>query len=447
LLLKKLLLVEDDREILDLLGVMIADFYDGEIISCVSAEDAIEAAGDAQDIALVVSDFKMKGGGGPALYAYMRKTAPEIPFGLISTYGPDSDPIFQTFHEDHHLNFHLAKPFQFKELHEAITKALTLTERNIKSEYVRLSSNVLKRLAPPTKVYIKLSDQKFVAIVNEGEFETSLIDNYIRRGIEDYYLHRDDFAQLIYKQMKATTDSMSKESQVGALFVGVEEVQLAMIQLGVSEQIVEYTETLIEQGISSYKKYSKLNEILDLLDQASGYIQKHAYLTGYISVAIAKALPETTEKDHKRLVMASLFKDISLIEFPEFASIFSLKDSRFASLAESDKHKIRIHMHDAANLLDTIPEFDTLTRELVVSHHERARGDGFPRGKNISTLQDLSIVFMLSCQFSHDIIQNNLNFREITLLAQNYAFDFVGARNEKVYHAFVMAFQKLQPPR
>lgn len=425
---------------------MVSDIFQGEVLTAVNAEDAIDLVKNNNDIVLIISDFRMKGGGAPSLYEFIRKENGSIPFGILSTYGPEAHEVFSTFYEDNPKNFHITKPFQLSDLEEEINKALPAQSLSTTPPYVRLSFNVVTKMNPTCLIHIKLSDEKYVAIIGKDSFDREQLENYRRRGIEDFFIKKDDFSKEMYQFLKRSEDLRGQDDSE-TIFSDIEKIQLALTQLGVSEEIVHYAEQLVEDGLKSFRNYSKLDELLVLLEKASGYVQKHAYLAGYLAVAIAKNLDQLfDERDCKRLIMASLFKDVALVEKPELASIYGLKDPRLTEMSEAERHQVKIHMQDAAHLLESIPEFDSLTRELVLSHHERPRGDGFPRGKNITTLHDLSFVFMLSCQFAHDIIQNALSNRELTLLAQNYAYEYTGPRFEPIYQGFVSAFQRIHPP-
>lgn len=438
--------MEDDQDIMELLETMITDFFPGEILTANNAEVASEAIKQNQDIALVLSDYRMKGGGAPELYEFLREFNPTIPFAILSTYGPESHEVFKTFYEDHPVNFHLRKPFHLEELEEKIKKVLDDEVRVRDENYVRLSYHLIKRYAPHYGVSIRLSEQKYVLIIKPGEFDESILDNYANRSIHDYYLSREDFNSLIRERFERNALLLSKDEGGALIFDAIEEMQLALARLGVEENIVAYSKQVVEESLKSFKNYSKLTELLDYLERGSGYIQKHAYLTSFLAVAMARAGGERfSEADCRRLVMASLFKDLSLVESPELASIYTLKDRLFQSLSEANRHKVKIHMSDACHYLESIPEFDGVTRELVMAHHERPRGDGFPLGNNITTLSELSLLFIMACQFSHDLISEPMNPREIILLAQNYAFEYESPRFDEIYKLFLKAFNQLQP--
>jgi hypothetical protein len=100
-------------------------------------------------------------------------------------------------------------------------------------------------------------------------------------------------------------------------------------------------------------------------------------------------------------------------------------------------------MQDAAHLLESIPEFDALTKELVLAHHECPNGSGFPRGSNIITLSDLSFLFMLANRFAHDLIIHQGKMNEITTVVQNYILDYEGTKYTDVYLRFTKTFHQL----
>lgn len=441
----KLLLIEDDIDIREILKSMLEDIGPFEIACAINAQEALVHLNASSDWSGVISDFRFDGGGAPAVYKHLVESGLNIPFGLISTYGPESDPAFKGFKKNNALNFHLPKPFSFTELKfyiDAITKALPAKS---KKNYVRLSSPLLKRSIPPFDIYIRLSDLKFVSILKAREYDETIVENYKKKGVEDFYLKLEDFDRWLKQQFLDNIQRFESLSDEVLFFDAAEQIQIAMVHFGVNVQTIEMANHLVDQSLKRFDKYSKLSELIQKLQLSSSYVQQHGFLCSYIAVAMAHDWDDRfTEQDLKRLVMASLFKDIVLVDQPHLAAIYSLTDAAYAGLSNSDKHKVQIHMQDAAHLLESIPEFDALTRELVLAHHENANGSGFPRGANIITLNELSFLFMLANRFAHDLIIHQGKMSEITAIVQNYVLDYDEPKHKEVYLRFTKTFHQLK---
>lgn len=439
----KILIVEDDADILELVCTMVAGIIEVDVLTASSGYEAIEIIENNSDLALIMSDFKMNNGGAIDIYRYLLDKKIKVPFGIVSTYGPKDDEIFKNFYSDHAQNFHLMKPFTFNDFEERLEKIFPKPKNLVHSDFVRISAEFIKRHALPLQIYIRLSEEKFVMIQDVGHYDGVMLDNYSQRGITDFFLKREVFETYILQTIQQTQEKLTQNTGGDILFNAIEEVQLVLSRLGVNQETIIYTETVVEEGLKSFRNYSKLCDLLDRILTMNHYVQKHAYLSAYFCVAIAKQNSDLTARDHRRLVMAALFKDICLVETPLLAEIFYAKDKKFQALSQTQQHKVMIHGQDACYILESIPEFDNITRELVLSHHERPKGNGFPRGKENKNYQTLTPYFMIGCQFSHDLITGERSLKEIVHLAQNYAFEYEFAPFKEAYDHFVTTFQSL----
>jgi CheY-like chemotaxis protein len=319
----KLLLIEDDTDIREILKTMIEDIGPFVVSSAVNTNEALAFLDNENDWLCVISDFRFEGGGAPVVYERLQSLGLNIPFGLISTYGPESDPIFKNFKKDNALNFHLTKPFSFSELKVNIDLITKVKSPNAGKKYVRLSPELLKRLTPPYNIYIGLSDSKYISILKAQEFDVDIIENYQKKGVEDFFLTLDDFDRWLKFQFLENIQKFESLSDEKLFFDAVEQIQVAMVHFGVNAETIELANHLVDQSIKRFDHYSKLNELIQKLQSSANYVQQHAFLCSFISVAMANDWDDRfTPEDLRRLVMASLFKDIIFVDDPNLAAIY-----------------------------------------------------------------------------------------------------------------------------
>jgi response regulator RpfG family c-di-GMP phosphodiesterase len=441
----KLLLVEDDIDIREILKSMLEDIGSFDVYCAVNAPEALALLEKEKDWSCVISDFRFEGGGAPVVYKRIIELNYKIPFGLISTYGPESNEVFKNFKKDHPLNFHLPKPFTFTDLKANVEKFINPVASSKPETHVRLSPQLLLRSKPPFAIYIALSDSKFVSILKANEFDAQTIQNYQNKGVQSFYLLNEDFDRWLKQQFLENIQKFESLSDETFFFDAVEQIQVAMVHFGVTPETITMAHHLVEESLKRFDNYSKLNDLIQKLQISSSYVQQHGFLCSYLSVAMARDWDDRfTDEELKRLVMASLFKDIAFVDDPALAAIYRLSDPAFANLTSADKHRVQIHMQDAAHLLESIPEFDAMTKELVLAHHECADGSGFPRGENIITLSDLTILFMLANRFAHDLIIYQGKMNEVTSVVQNYVLDYDGTKYHDVYLRFTKTFHQLK---
>lgn len=153
----KILIVDDDPHLLRLLGIRLtAANYKVE-----SAENAKVALGKLQSFLphLVISDLRMEGMDGMALFEQIRQQHPSMPVIILTAHGTIPDAISAT--KQGVFSF-LTKPFESKELLDTVSQAIRLQPIDIKNpEQEELwRKNIISR---STKMAALLNQTKQVA--------------------------------------------------------------------------------------------------------------------------------------------------------------------------------------------------------------------------------------------------------------------------------------------
>jgi two-component system response regulator GlrR len=120
-IMKKILIVDDDPNLLRLLGIRLsAAGYNVE-----SAESAKIALGILKSFLphMVISDLRMEGMDGMALFEQIRKQYPHMPVVIMTAHGTIPDAINAT---KQGVFSYLTKPFESQELLETVQKAIQL---------------------------------------------------------------------------------------------------------------------------------------------------------------------------------------------------------------------------------------------------------------------------------------------------------------------------------
>ena len=140
----KILIVDDDPNLLRLLGIRLA----AANYSVESAANAKIALGKLQSFhpQLVISDLKMEGMDGMALFEQVRQQFPSMPVIIITAHGTIPDAINAT--KQGVFSF-LTKPFESKELLETVSQAIRLQPIDIENpeENVKWRKSIISRSA------------------------------------------------------------------------------------------------------------------------------------------------------------------------------------------------------------------------------------------------------------------------------------------------------------
>lgn len=119
----KILIVDDEEDIREILSMMVETNVDWSILEAESGNQAIEVLKQHDDIALIFCDYRMEDGNGGDVYKFIRAEGNKVPYVMISTDRPSDHEELHTMETDNPANGYLSKPFDMKHLGELIQAA------------------------------------------------------------------------------------------------------------------------------------------------------------------------------------------------------------------------------------------------------------------------------------------------------------------------------------
>lgn len=452
---KKIIVADDEEGIRDVFSMIIESNFDHEIIECENAAKAIEAITKVGKVDLIFSDYNMKTDTGLDLYNFLKKKNLNIPFALCSTYSPADVKGFESFFEDHPENKFFQKPFKSTEIIQYIENCFDDLSNFDKtpSEYARIEPGRFMRVnntKEPFDIYVRLAKMKYVKIVSSGADDSfEVVEKYIAKGIEFIYMKRADYEEFETNSLEALRDKYEKikkdapiEEVVEVVLDSIASLQDCVRNLGINEKTIESIENVVSMTEETIKKNEKLGDLLNLLNSKNGFIKDHSYLTSYIACSIAERMSWQSEGIWKNIILASLFQNISL-ESNEMAKIVSLDSEEFKALDDNDQTKVRMHPQDAAKMLEAASDyFPEDTRKMIQNHQEQPDSSGFPRGLDSTKVSLLEAVFIISTNFSRDMLLSG-SLENMMIMLQEYNERFNKSSYKRPYQGFLSAFSKI----
>lgn len=121
-----------------------------------------------------------------------------------------------------------------------------------------------------------------------------------------------------------------------------------------------------------YNRYPLLRQKLTVLSMQMPELYQNSLVCAILSVAIAKKMDVSIE-DRSVIFLAALFHDIGVLHIdPEIAA-------KTSELTPQEWQLQQGHVVIGKLFLDHVPSLPPLVAELVLQHHERTDGTGYPR--------------------------------------------------------------------
>jgi len=282
----------------------------------------------------------------------------------------------------------------------------------VEAEYCRINTDLLVKIAPlEADVYIRLSSAKFLKLFRKGDtFEHSDLQRYfVQKQVSHLFIRKDE-SDVFMEKLLATLHRLNRQEppQEGkAAFDLAGEVQDSIhslsISLGFNPAVQEMVKENVKLVVRSIRENARLTSLLnDLKSRESGYIANHSIVLSHLTCGIASRMGWVSDSTFEKLTYASLMHDI-LLPFDDLARFRTKHEVDTASppLSADDKALVLGHPQLVASHLAKFSELPQDIDTILVQHHERPDGTGFPRGLTSARIAPLSAVFILG----HDMVQ------------------------------------------
>ncbi|MGZ3712154.1 MAG: HD domain-containing phosphohydrolase [Bdellovibrionota bacterium] len=440
----KVLLVTDNKDLKELLSLQLSSRLPSTVKECISEAEAAEALRKGTEkFDALICDYQSPDS---ALLRYVGESKLGIPVILFyDPAGPKPDAGKLP-------GILLLGTVELNKLVEGIVGLLKPQADKVDpatiTEYCPIRTNLLIRVSPlKGDVYIRLSGEKFVKLFQTGdEFDQmDMARYYEEKRVEYMYLRRAETSEFIQKftneleQLLKKTD-LKPEEALATAEMTQEAVQELVHRVGFTPEVQTLAKKNVELSLKAIGSQPKLSTLINKVIKDGNYLSQHSTLLSHMACCVAKEMDWGSEATFSKLVLASYMHDISL-SHPELAKINSLAEletnkANFPAEAVKSYH---LHPAKSADVVRSFQEIPPDVDLIVLQHHERPGGGGFPRGLAHNYIAPLSAVFIVA----HDLTQEILAQKERFSLP-NFILDRKRFFNQGNFKKVMAALEKVK---
>lgn len=281
-------------------------------------------------------------------------------------------------------------------------------------EFCRIRTKLLIKVSPlKGDVYIRLSEFHYVKLFKQGDsFDKSDLEKYgEKKKVEYFYLRKGETAEFVQKYKKLLNDYLMKsevfgESGLNNSISVHETVQELASKLGFTEEVKDLTKTHVLITMKTMGANPKLKDVLSRIDREKGkYISSHSMILAHIACAVAKSMEWSSDATFYKLTLAAFLHDIT-IKNEDIARIRSLEElqQKQEFFKKEELEGFRNHPVDGAKIAQSFSEVPPDVDTIIMQHHEKPDGSGFPRKLAGPYINQLSAVFIIA----HELVQRSL---------------------------------------
>lgn len=312
------------------------------------------------------------------------------------------------------------------------------------------TSYFLKLTSVESDVFLQLPSGKFLKIIRAGsEISTETIENVYRKGGEFLYQEEADFlklSSLVFDKLKSRLKdrTLSNQEKIQVQIQSIKHVQDVVRSMGINEATIDMTDEIVDSVRELAMGNKNLAKIVKMLLKSKSHNFVRSSLVNYLVGGIVYQAGWDSINTMKKLVYASVFCDFGfeLSEEP-LSEIVSKESDAFKRLSKEDQKIVLAHPEKAVKFLEKNNNLLTDEVNIVLQHHEKPNGKGFPKGLNYNQIPPLSCAFILCYDFAIELIKRS---REKEVVEAPEIFEFLGpdyskANFAKPYMALKKALQ------
>lgn len=410
----RVLLVTENKDLKELLSFQLSSRLPATVLECSTEAEAVAALKKGEKVDSIIGEFRAADS---ALLSYIRDQKLSTP--LILFY----DPKGKAPDQSKLAGVPLLGTVELVKLVDGITLLLKpLSEKSpLESgmEYCPIRTSLLIRVSPlKSDIYIRLSGEKFVKLFQTGdEFDQKDLTRYYEeKHVEYMFLRREETSEFIQKftneldELLKRTD-LKPEEIMPTAEMAQEAMQELVHRVGFTPEVQTLAKKNVQLVLKAIGDKPKLSALIGKVTKGGNYLSQHSTLLSHMACCLAKEMDWGSEATFSKLVLASFMHDISL-SHPELAKINSLQELEQSKAQFPEEAVKSYHLHPAKSA-DVIRSFQEIPPDvdlIVLQHHERPTGGGFPRGLAHNYIAPLSALFIVSHELTQEILAHQEKF-------------------------------------
>jgi len=418
--------------------------FNCDFFRAANGNEAIELIKNQGPFDLIISDYKMPEANGGKVFLF-NKSLHNTPFILFSGGFLQDFSEFSDFYQVNPHNKFLGKPFNEEELLETVKKMFPATTAPLEKDQEKFVKVNLRHYilytSSAAEVYIKLAQDKFTKIIDSNTVdapEKDLLMHYLDKGIETVYIDRryfnsvmkDAFAHLQEKLLAGR----KKDSRIEFAGMPFKVCFEGLNEIGIPEFTIEYTNKIISETIHEFFKDEETKERFRSYCSLQGFAVGHSLLIMYIAAGICHEAGLNFQNSMKKICTASFFHDYPLFETDASEDWLSLDQAKYPD-----------HLFNppavAASFLPKTMEIIEDTAKIILEHHERPGGNGYPKKLNSYSISPLSCLFILSEEITFNLIRNDFDPERLRDFLGNIKEEYSSGNFSKFYKACESIFE------
>lgn len=264
----------------------------------------------------------------------------------------------------------------------------------------------------PFDIYFKVNSNKRIKIYNQGEIVEESRINKILDSNGNLLIKYNDFIDFISKLEDQISKKVNNSDDSEIVFRLIHDSASDFItKVGLTEESIELANQSIKSVMNQISKDEDLLGLLFHEFNRESYKNEHSMMIPFLATAMCAESSHNSKQNLEKMVTASFFHDITLKD--ELAEIDDLLSYEFDNLSSEDKKLVQRHMFESIRLLKKLDGVPEDVEKIILQHHEKYDGTGFPRALDTVSISPLAAIFNVAHEFVHLCYEDDFKMQKI----------------------------------
>jgi len=438
---KKVLLLEKQDNLREILSFMIESAFNFDVVKVTNSTQAIQCLQEIDPIMIIAGDGENKEDG----YALFKNYVDLAMFNsCVFTESRSSDRTLS--YDDATPTYKFNRENILREILDRIEEAFSIDKEVEEKEYTPVSMGTLPYFdGIQTDLYIMLpTSKRYIKLFKKGDNVTwEDVEKKRDKGVEYLYINQPTYNWILNNIKVLNSHIVNNPSYKINLSIDAEEVLAEFrVNTDVINSVHDKTAKIKERILKSNDLKKFLSSLKITNRRLEFYMDNKIKLISCISCALAKELHSGSDVTYDKLIYAAHMHDILLYRKPALAMIQGLSHfeqyEKLGALNEKDKELFLKHPLVTAEIIEQDKSAPKEAYDIVLQHHEKGDGTGFPHGLNYSRIKFFSAIFIISQDLANYILSRE------TWTMEEFVESTAGRYKGPSFHKIMRILRKLK---
>lgn len=295
-------------------------------------------------------------------------------------------------------------------------------------------------------VFIKLSDDKFIKVIKKGDTYTRAdLQKYRDKNIKHLYIDSEDYDEFgsnlaqtpFLIESKNLDPSLVEDAVINTLDI----VHEMVAEAGVTDEVLNLVDYSVYQIESTLEDDKVLARLLSNFRSRKDYILDHSYMMAYFSNSICSHMDWDSEEIRKKLSYASILQDLTVSD-ANLAYTVNLQLENMVDYSKEEIEAYKKHPEEVSKLIKNNDKIPMNVDEILLCHHERPEGLGFPRKLSHHRVSQLTCVFIIAHVFVDEFYRVDFELDEVPNILTRMKQKYDVGNYRKPYQGLLQVFKK-----